>query len=1293
MTTGMTALGIMTRPDIRQANIDGAPVVVLTPSLDGVIWANGAGARLVGVLPGAHAEPQPLKTSLPTTRQIASVSRRLAQSGEARLILRAPGGSMKPAVAEVRLVEVSGERHAILIADPTSAGEALSPEHLAERLIEEAGLSDGLAAVVSRDGVLAESAAMDIARVGEALDAFRAGSDDLSQARVDMANVRFARLGGDMILVAMEPDPVPPDLGVEEPALEAETPAPPAPPQEEAAPEANPSSPRAFSVKRQPLPSGRHKLDIGALIQRWNSRRADPAAPTDDGQVESQPSRPEAAALPLSEDNDIAPDAPASTEDLEEARHDPASEARSADLKEHDGEASAPTEDFATDRDEDGAATSESLPVIEPDESTAAAPEDAEPVATEPTPLDDDDIVEIDLTVVPRSEDAPSDALADAEGAPPADAAEAGGPEAVSDGEADAADKEGELNTLPDALEATAFEATADGTGEHPLLDADIPAPAPTDPVTLAQEPADTASGDGFFKPDFGTAPVRFVWRIDADGRFRSFSPEFPACVGPHAADVIGRTFREVARVFDFDRTGEIAQLLERRDTWSGRSVLWPVETTDLKVPVDLAALPTYDRERSFDGFRGFGIVRMSEAVPDPDRLGLILTAAGAASKEAPDDRPSQTEGTTEVDGAGMALTASQDVEIRPFGRRASPPQESSGFERDIDASDEPRRLREAILSEAEEAAFRAIGRRLGQNGEEEPKDGRKENEEFRPITAGDFVVRTAPLADNDESEDAASEASSGDAADRIETLSVAHPAIALDHLGDDEASDDEEEAVEDVLSRLRSRLDQVFGPLPLAVLAQFRDTLAYANPAFLALSGYASAEALSQAGGLGELFAESQEPLQDGRLAMRHADGQVVKTAVRMQRVSFLERACLVISFTADQAKPDHDDRQAETLSEIEELRREVEELQSVLNTATDGVVMLDGEGNIRSMNGAAQAMFAVGPVEVAGRPFSMLMAHESQRIALDYLDMLKDNGLPAMLNDGREVTGRVAKGDGQVPLFITASRLTRERGYCVVIRDITHWKRVEEDLVKARREAEDASLHKSRFLANISHELRTPLNAIIGFADVMASECFGPIGHERYLEYLADIKRSGHHVLDLVNDLLDISKAEAGRAELVFEAVSLNDVVSEVCSLMQPQAGRERVIVRSNLPSSVPPVVADRRSMRQIALNLLSNAIRFTPSGGQVVASTAYSPDGEVILKIRDSGIGMTDKEIELALKPFQQVNPSARERGDGTGLGLPLTKTLTEANEARFSIHSTPGEGTVVEVAFPPQRVLAD
>jgi signal transduction histidine kinase len=206
------------------------------------------------------------------------------------------------------------------------------------------------------------------------------------------------------------------------------------------------------------------------------------------------------------------------------------------------------------------------------------------------------------------------------------------------------------------------------------------------------------------------------------------------------------------------------------------------------------------------------------------------------------------------------------------------------------------------------------------------------------------------------------------------------------------------------------------------------------------------------------------------------------------------------------------------------------------------------------------------------------------------------------------------------------------------------------------------------------------------------MASERFGPIGNERYREYLRDIHVSGGHLMSLINDLLDLSKIEAGKADLAFEAVPINAAIQECVALMQPQANRERIIIRTALAADVPNVVADPRSLRQILLNLLSNAVKFTRAGGQVIVSTSLEGSGEVVVRIRDTGIGMSEKDIETALKPFRQVATAREDRDQGTGLGLPLTKALVEANRATFSIDSAPNQGTLVKITFPTTRVLA-
>ena len=243
------------------------------------------------------------------------------------------------------------------------------------------------------------------------------------------------------------------------------------------------------------------------------------------------------------------------------------------------------------------------------------------------------------------------------------------------------------------------------------------------------------------------------------------------------------------------------------------------------------------------------------------------------------------------------------------------------------------------------------------------------------------------------------------------------------------------------------------------------------------------------------------------------------------------------------------------------------------------------------------------------------------------------------------------------------------------------------------AKRDAEKAVAAKAHFLAKVSHEIRTPLNAITGFAEVIMAERFGPIGNERYREYVKDIHGAGAHLVTLLNDLLDLSRIETGQTELNFANINLNGITQQCVGIMQPQANRARIIIRTSLTPALPQVVADERSLRQIVLNLLANSIKFTGPGGQVIVSTAVSDASEVVLRVRDTGVGMSEKDIEAALEPFRQVATSGSWGSGGTGLALPLTKALAEANRANFHIKSAPNAGTLVEIAFPPSRVVTN
>ncbi|MGR9244644.1 ATP-binding protein [Rhizobium leguminosarum] len=932
----------------------------------------------------------------------------------------------------------------------------------------------------------------------------------------------------------------------------------------------------------------------------------------------------------------------------------------------------------------------------------------------------------------------------------------------------------------------TPIEDAPEAVHQEPVIATPVVADVPPAPE-LAAEP-------GFvFRPN--SRATRFVWKIDAEGRFNEVSHEFAEAVGPHASDIIGSAFGDVAALFNLDPDGKLSEALARRDTWSGKTILWPVEGTSLVVPVDLAALPTYTRNRDFDGFRGFGVVRLSDAQEDPLALGLTLGPDGighdAASLGPPpetiaevaheaetaleepliDPAPTQevedqavTTSEPQTEPAPEEISSEQAAIETPAQESAAEKAEGSGDAGDVSAAEpaadlpqEPpalrisetpnRRFSDKIvqlhnagsgLTAAEQANFREIAKRLEAFGTRKEEPVAPAPIEPSPAAPAEpAVTETAGFEEVSGPEAFEAETPTTDQAD-IPSVEGIAPQEAIfenavevereddgaaeepDVIAEDEATEGLEETasqIEVLTNFIPPRIKMTDGlsvgtvdQLPVAVLIHIGDALIHANPEFMRLTGYHSLEALREVGGIEALLQRrelEEKAAGSGTMMLVKADDTLAPVTARLQSVRWEDANALMLALMPVEGKEDgrgdvnrsegrsegrSEARPERMVEKVAKLQVEVEELRSILETATDGVVVIGTEGDIRSMNRSASALFNYDEQETRGKPFVMLFAHESQKAVIDYLNGLSGHGVASVLNDGREVIGREAAG-GFVPLFMTMGQLTSSNGYCAVIRDITQWKRTEDELRNAKGAAETANAHKTDFLARVSHEIRTPLNAIIGFSDMMAGERFGPIGHPRYIEYANDIGRSGRHVLDIVNDLLDISKIEAGEMDLDFAAVGLNEAVSEAVALVQPQANGQRVIIRTALSHAVPEVVADLRSIKQIALNILSNAIRFTPSGGQIVVSTSYEANGSVVLRVRDTGIGMTRSELDQAMKPFRQVSSTqSRHRGDGTGLGLPLTKAMVDANRATFSINSAQNEGTLVEITFPSQRVLA-
>lgn len=815
---------------------------------------------------------------------------------------------------------------------------------------------------------------------------------------------------------------------------------------------------------------------------------------------------------------------------------------------------------------------------------------------------------------------------------------------------------ESQLSAMPEMVDAVTSPDPESDVGALLLEDRPpdprvglTPPPHPEPETAVSTSTAESAAAAEEGAPPIDdalrtAAATRFVFEIDGDGRISFLSPDLAEAVGDSARGTLGRTWADVAGDLALDPSGAVAAAIAERNGWTGVTVRWPTQDGG-RLPFALSAMPVFDRGRTFVGFRGLGSEITEPAVEEP-RVDAADSEVVTASAPAEDLSP-QTIEPEATEGASAPLEAVPDEAVP---ERHEPPvlaaaeAEPDGYVGNVvalrDAFPAAKPLDEPapVLSVVEESAFDEIARRLKQAGE--------------------------PLADAPSARDVWQDI----AADAELALGSDGPGpLARLAAGAELATADD----------LRRLLDRI----PLGMLVLKGGDLVYGNRAALEMSGHADVESLA-ARGVDTLFSEplARDDAAPASLRLVAEDGVEVDVEARLSPMRWGDEAATAITL-----------RRAEgaTAALVAAHAREAE-LSAILDTATDGVLTLDGAGRILTINRSAEALFGYEAREIVGSLFSLALAPESRRVAYEYLDGLKSSSVASLLNDGREVLGLVRQG-GAIPLYMTLGALgSGEDGrYCAVLRDITHWKKAEEELVAAKRQAERASAHKSDFLAKVSHEIRTPLNAIIGFAEVMMEERFGAVGNERYREYLKDIHLSGEHLISLVNDLLDLSKIESGKLELNFVDVDLNEAVAQAVALLQPQANRAHIIIRTSLTRSVPLVQADKRSIRQIVLNLASNAVKFTQGGGQVIVATALNDLGEPVIRVRDTGVGMSRKEIALALEPFRQLPMGG---SDGAGLGLPLTKALTEANRAQFVIQSAVGEGTLVEVTFSSARAIS-
>ncbi|MGE3622295.1 MAG: PAS domain-containing sensor histidine kinase [Bdellovibrionales bacterium] len=255
----------------------------------------------------------------------------------------------------------------------------------------------------------------------------------------------------------------------------------------------------------------------------------------------------------------------------------------------------------------------------------------------------------------------------------------------------------------------------------------------------------------------------------------------------------------------------------------------------------------------------------------------------------------------------------------------------------------------------------------------------------------------------------------------------------------------------------------------------------------------------------------------------------------------------------------------------------------------------------------------------------------------------------------------------------------------------DITERREVENALIHAKEQADFANRSKSEFLANMSHELRTPLNAIIGFSEIIREQMFGPVGQPQYVEYARDIYDSGELLLSLINDILDMSKIEAGKRALLESVIDIERVVQSVVRLVASRAKMGKLRLTVTVPKDLPNLRGEEKALKQVLTNLLTNAIKFTPEGGAVSLEARMDEEGRMCIAIKDSGIGIAPEDMPVALAPFGQIESALSRKTQGTGLGLPLTKALVELHGGTLDLQSKIGAGTSVTVVLPAERVV--
>jgi protein-histidine pros-kinase len=371
---------------------------------------------------------------------------------------------------------------------------------------------------------------------------------------------------------------------------------------------------------------------------------------------------------------------------------------------------------------------------------------------------------------------------------------------------------------------------------------------------------------------------------------------------------------------------------------------------------------------------------------------------------------------------------------------------------------------------------------------------------------------------------------------------------------------------------------------------------------------------------------------------------------------------------------------------STVEDAVRTQEQFRGLFEFLPDAIVAVDARGRIVLVNTQTERLFGYARDELLGQPLEILVPERLRAAHVGHRTRYLEEPRVRAMGAGLELYGRRRDGS-EFPVEISLSPIEAGPGVVVLsaIRDITERKRLEDLREEQNRRLQEASRLKSEFLANMSHELRTPLNGIIGFAQLMHDGKVGPVSGE-HREYLGDILASARHLLQLINDVLDLAKVEAGKMELRPEPIEPERIVREVRDILRTMAAQKRLDVRVEIDAGLGTIVADSSKVKQVLYNYLSNALKFTPEAGRITIRVAVEGRQHVRLEVEDTGIGIKPEDRDKLFVEFQQVDAGAAKKYPGTGLGLALTQRLVEAMSGWVGVRSTPGVGSTFYAVLP-------